>query len=182
MTSSERYVMFDHPEATKAFINDSWRFLMLHFSRRVVTLFCVCIAVFTGAFASAGDFYEKDGVALNGYDPAAYFLVGKAVPGDQRISAEFRGSIFYFASEENRDKFNAAPESFVPQFGGYCAYGASRGYKAKIDPTAFSIVNGKLYLNYDAKVQSVWNKDVAGFISQAESKWAEVERQSQVFH
>lgn len=151
----------------------------LFFRRAAMSCFAF-LAIFASAFASAGDFYEKNGVALDGYDPAAYFLSGKAVPGDRGISAEYHGSLFYFSSIENRDKFMTAPENFVPQFGGFCAYGASRGYKAKIDPTAFSVVNGKLYLNYDAKVQSIWSKDVAGFVMQAESKWPEVEKQTNV--
>ncbi|MEP7085142.1 MAG: YHS domain-containing (seleno)protein [Betaproteobacteria bacterium] len=69
---------------------------------------------------------------------------------------------------------------FVPQFGGFCAYGAAGGYKAKIEPEAFSIIDGKLYLNYNAKVQSEWSKDTSGYIAKAEKQWPAMSTQTKV--
>lgn len=131
--------------------------------------------------ALAGDFFERNGLAIDGFDPTSYFSEGKPVRGSADFSAEYKGSVFYFASAENRMRFLAAPADFAPQFGGFCAYGAAGGYKAKIDPTAFSIIDGKLYLNYDAKVQASWSQDTRGYIRKAEQKWPTVASQSKVF-
>jgi YHS domain-containing protein len=128
----------------------------------------------------AGDYFERNGIAIDGYDAVAYFSENKAVKGMKEFATEYKGSIFHFSSAANRDKFQNNPESYVPQFGGFCAYGAAGGYKAKIDPTAFSIVDGKLYLNYNDKVQSLWNKDVGGYIEKAKKLWPTVAGQTKV--
>ena len=140
--------------------------------------FYIALGLF-GAFlafgcAWAGDFNELNGMAIKGYDPVAYFVEQKAVKGDDAFRADYRGSSFRFTSAANRDTFLAAPEKYAPQYGGYCAYGVSHGGKADVDPNAFSIVDGKLYLNYNADVKSKWLKDVPGNISKAEGNWPEV--------
>ena len=128
----------------------------------------------------AGEFYEKEGAAIKGYDPVAYFTQGKAVPGSPEHTVQYKGSTFRFASKENRDAFVAEPEKYAPQYGGFCAYGTAGGYKAKIDPAAFTVVDGKLYLNYDERVQKMWRADVPGFVAKADEKWPEVSRQTKV--
>jgi YHS domain-containing protein len=133
-----------------------------------------------GVDASAGEFFEKDGVALRGYDPVAYFKVDKPVKGSAEYKAEFKGSSFYFASSGNRDAFVADPAKYAPQYGGFCAFGTAGGYKAAIDPDAFTIVDGKLYLNYNSAVQRQWSADIPGFIAKADKNWPEVSRQSKV--
>jgi YHS domain-containing protein len=133
-----------------------------------------------GINASAGDVFEKDGVALRGYDPVAYLKDGKPVKGSAEHKAEFKGSTFYFASTANRDAFAADPERYAPQYGGFCAFGTAGGYKAAIDPAAFTIVDGKLYLNYNRAVQRQWSADIPGFIAKADRNWPEVSRQSKV--
>ena len=130
--------------------------------------------------ASAGEFFEKDGVAIRGYDPVAYFTDGKPGKGIERYMAAYRGSTFHFASAAHRDAFIAEPAKYAPQYGGFCAYGTAGGYKAAIDPAAFSIVDGKLYLNYNAKVQSQWSADIPGYIRKADAKWPEVTLQAKV--
>jgi YHS domain-containing protein len=130
--------------------------------------------------ARAGSFNEKDGVALDGYDPVAYFTDGKAVRGTAENSFEHRGSLFRFASAANRDAFARDPEKFAPQYGGYCAFGASRGYKADTQPTAFTVLDGKLYLNYDATVQRTWLKDPGGYIRKADALWPETAKVEKV--
>jgi YHS domain-containing protein len=132
-------------------------------------------------FSYAGDFFEQDGMAIAGYDPIVYFTDMKATHGIKEISAEYKGSVFLFTSAENRDKFLSSPELYVPQFNGFCAYGVAGGYKAKIDPLAFSVIGGKLYLNYNTEVQSKWTKDVNHYISKAENEWSEVIKQSKVY-
>ena len=132
------------------------------------------------AGAAAGEFFEKDGVALRGYDPVAYFKDSRPVKGAAAYTAEYKGSIFHFASQANRDAFVADPTRYAPQYGGFCAYGAAGGYKAAIEPAAFSVVDGKLYLNYDRAVQREWNKDVPGFIAKANKNWPTVSVQTKV--
>lgn len=124
--------------------------------------------------ALAGDYFEKDGVALRGYDPVSYFVAGKPQLGVEVHSFTYKGSTFRFASAENRKLFAENPEKYAPQFGGYCAFGVARGgYKVSTQPDAFAVVDGKLYLNYNADVQKQWQKDVPGYIATADKKWPE---------
>jgi YHS domain-containing protein len=117
---------------------------------------------------------------LRGYDAVAYFKDGSPVKGTAEYRAEYKGSTFHFASPANRDAFVADPGRYAPQYGGYCAYGTAKGYKAAIDPAAFTVVDGKLYLNYNRDVQKEWNKDVPGFVSKADRNWPKVSTQSKV--
>jgi len=130
-------------------------------------------AVFTLP-ALGGEFFEKDGVALRGHDPVAYFRDNRPVKGEPEHKAEYKGSVFHFASRANRDAFAAEPAKFAPQYGGYCAFGVAGGYKAAIDPAAFRVVDGKLYLNYNAAVQKQWIADAAGFVAKADKNWPSV--------
>jgi YHS domain-containing protein len=132
------------------------------------------------ASISAGDFFEQDGVAIKGYDPVAYFTDKKPAKGSPSYKAEFRGSTFQFASAANRDVFAAAPAKYAPQYNGYCAFGVAGGYKAAIDPAAFTVVDDKLYLNYNRGVQSQWRADVPGFIAKADRNWPKVATQTKV--
>lgn len=122
----------------------------------------------------AGDYFERDGVAIDGYDPVAYFTEQKPVKGSPEFRAEFRGSTFQFASAAHRDVFVAEPDTYAPQYGGFCAYGMAKGYKAKIDPAAFSLIRGTLYLNYSEAVRTRWLSDVPGYIQQANANWPAV--------
>ena len=82
----------------------------------------------------------------------------------------------YFASAANRDEFAKAPEKYAPQFGGYCAYAVAQGHTASIDPEAWRIVDGKLYLNYSKGVQKKWEVDVSGFIKQGKENWPKLKK------
>lgn len=137
-------------------------------------------AIFLAAAAFAGEFYEKGGAAIRGYDPVAYFTQNKPVQGSAEHKTEYRGSTFHFASKANRDAFAADPAKYAPQYGGYCAFGTAGGYKAAIDPAAFTLVDGKLYLNYNRDVQKQWSKDTAGFIVKADKNWPTVSQQTKV--
>lgn len=113
-------------------------------------------------------------LALHGYDPVAYFKDGKPVVGDGRISAAHNGAAYYFANEENRTAFKAAPDKYVPQFGGYCAYGVSVGKKFDGNPHIWKIVDGKLYLNLNQQIAEAFEKDVPGTIKKAETSWTNI--------
>jgi YHS domain-containing protein len=114
------------------------------------------------------------GVAIKGYDSVAYFTEGKPVKGSEDFKYDWNGAEWQFASAANRDLFKADPVKYAPQFGGYCAWAVSRGYTAGIDPDAWKIVNGRLYLNYNAKVQAQWAQDVAGNVAKAEENWPKI--------
>lgn len=114
------------------------------------------------------------GTAIQGYDPVAYFTEGRPVEGSRQFTQQWNGATWRFASAANRDRFAAAPEQYAPQYGGYCAYGVASGYAVKIDPHAWSVVDGKLYLNYSLAVQADWKKDVPGYIRKADANWPKV--------
>lgn len=111
------------------------------------------------------------GLAVAGYDPVAYFTDGKAVEGSSEFSTEWKGATWRFASAAHRDRFKAEPDAYAPQYGGYCAWAVSQNKTASIDPQAWKIVDGKLYLNYDKDVQAKWEKDVPGNIRKADANW-----------
>ncbi len=140
----------------------------------VIGLAGVLVALVLVSVSSAGEFYEKGGLAIRGYDPVAYFTEQKPVKGSARYVSEYQGSEFHFASMSNRDAFQVDPAKFAPQYGGFCAFAVSKGYKAKIDPDAWSIVGGKLYLNYDTGVRELWSEDIPGNIQKADRNWPKV--------
>jgi YHS domain-containing protein len=115
--------------------------------------------------------YAEDGLAIKGYDPVAYFTDEKPVAGKPEFGYDWMGAKWLFSSAEHRDAFAKEPEKYAPQYGGYCAYGVSQGYAVKIEPDAWTIVNGKLYLNYDRGVQKTWEKDIPGYIAKADKNW-----------
>ena len=138
----------------------------------------VILAAIVMATASAGaqkaEIFSKGGKAIHGYDPVAYFTKGKPVRGYENLSHQWKGGTWYFSSQQNLDAFQKAPENYAPQYGGYCAYGLSKGYKATTEPDAWSIVNGKLYLNYNTGVRSEWNKNRDERIKKADKNWPQI--------
>jgi len=117
--------------------------------------------------------FNKDskGLVIGGYDAVAYFKDSKAVKGDAQHKLEWSGATWHFSSAANRDEFKANPEKYAPQYGSYCAWAMARNEKANIDPNSWKIVDGKLYLNYDKKIQGLWEADIPGFIKKADGFW-----------
>ena len=113
---------------------------------------------------------SKDG-AIKGYDPVAYFTESTAVKGNESYSLEWGQATWYFSSADNKTLFESDPEKYAPQYGGYCAYAVSQGYTAKIDPTAWKIVDGKLYLNYNQKIKVDWEANQTNYIKAADENW-----------
>lgn len=111
------------------------------------------------------------GVAVGGYDPVAYFAQAKPVRGKTDITLVHEGVVWRFASEANRDAFKADPAKYAPQYGGYCSWAVSQGYTAKGDPEAWSVVDGKLYLNYDKSVRRTWQQNTAANIRKGDANW-----------
>jgi len=127
----------------------------------------------TAALADKADpvFKDGSGVAIRGYDPVAYFTDQKPVKGSEQFTHTWMGATWRFASAAHRDQFAADPAQYAPQFGGYCSYAVSKGRTASIDPEAWRIVEGKLYLNYSKDVQKTWAQDVPGNIQKADQNW-----------
>ena len=117
---------------------------------------------------------DASGVALRGYDPVAYFDGGKPTHGVATISASYGGARYLFATAAHRDTFLADPKKYVPEFGGFCALGASEGEKVEADPETGQVVKGKLYVNYNQKALGIFNKDQSNTITKAESNWPTV--------
>jgi YHS domain-containing protein len=114
---------------------------------------------------------STEGVAIRGYDPVAYFRDGVPRLGRPEFSVRHGGATWHFASAEHKALFEADPRRYVPAYGGFCAYGTSRGYLVKIEPEAWSIVEGRLYLNYDLDVRKTWLGDTSKFIARANGNW-----------
>ena len=141
-------------------------------SFRMFTMLAVAVVMMVATqLAQAGQFFERGGVAIDGYDPVAYFTDNKPVKGKAEWQATYGDSVFHFSSAEHRDLFAADPARYAPQFNGFCAYGVSQGAKVKIEGDLWAVVDVKLYLNYDESVQETWNEDRPGYIKQAEQKW-----------
>ena len=128
----------------------------------------------------AGPVNAEAGLAIAGHDPVAYFTDARATPGSAELVALHDGISYRFATAANRAAFIAAPEKYLPQYGGYCAFGLARGYKAVIDPAAFTIAGGKLYLNYNAAIQSQWLRQRDSDISRADALWPKVKHNPEV--
>ena len=123
------------------------------------------------AFAATPEVFADGGLAIRGADPVAFFTEGAAVAGDAAHSLMWRGTTWQFASADNMAAFEADPAAYAPQYGGYCAYAVANGYTASTDPEAFSVVNDKLYLNFNKSVRDRWSQDIAGNIAKADANW-----------
>jgi len=132
------------------------------------------LAISASLFAQQDEIYVKDNAAINGYDVVAYFKEGKPVKGLTEFTVSYKGVNWLFANKTNADLFRASPEKYEPQYGGYCAFGCSKGYKAKTNADAWTIVNGKLYLNYNTDVRDTWNKDQSTYIKKADTNWVDI--------
>lgn len=137
-------------------------------------VFIVFILLCSSVSAQNSQTFVNNGYAISGYDPVAYFTESKPVKGNKAFSYEWHDAIWLFASKATLDKFENDPEKYAPQYGGYCAYGCSNGYKASTQPDAWTIVDGKLYLNYNTKVKELWQEDREAFIQKADKNWPEI--------
>jgi YHS domain-containing protein len=133
------------------------------------------LAVTNWALAKEAPVYTGilEGVGAGGYDVVSY-TKGTPQKGDAKFTTDYEGAKWYFTSAENLKTFAAAPDKYLPAYGGYCAYAIAKGSTAKGDPEVWSIVDGKLYLNYNASIQSSWKKDTAGYITSANANWPKV--------
>lgn len=138
--------------------------------KKIIFILFVFCSIWTNA-QTANEQNINNGLALQGYDPVAYFEDSKAIQGKEAFSVEYMGARYQFSSETNKALFLKNPSQYEPQYGGYCAFGMSNGYKAPIQPEAFTIVNNKLYLNYNSKVKEQWLKEQTKRIEKANENW-----------
>ena len=126
--------------------------------------------------AAQSEIYSNSstGIAINGYDPVAYFTKGKPVEGSAANSLKWNGATWHFSSAENKSVFKASPTKFAPQYGGYCAFAVSYGSTATTAPEAWTIVDNKLYLNNSLGVRQRWSTDIPGYIKKANKNWPSV--------
>ena len=123
------------------------------------------------AHAAEPEAFATDGIAINGYDPVAYFTENKPVEGDPSITSDWMGAKIQFASAEHKAMFDADPEKYAPKYGGYCAYAVSKGYTATTDPAAWSIYEGRLYLNISKSVRALWSVRKGSHVRSANANW-----------
>ncbi len=124
---------------------------------------------------AAAPVFATDGVAIRGIDPVAYFTEARPVAGDPAHAHAWRGAVWHFASAENRDRFAAEPDRYAPQYGGFCAWAvAARGKLYSTQPDNWSIVDGRLYLNFNDDIQARWETDIPGFIMAGDRRWPEI--------
>lgn len=119
--------------------------------------------------------YERDGVALGGYDPVSYFYESEPAPGTAANQVTWRGTVWHFTSAENAQRFRENPEQYAPQYGGYSLYGMSRGKAYATDPKVFDIIDGKLYLSRNDAVREIWQRNPTGYIATADRKWSQAD-------
>jgi YHS domain-containing protein len=144
---------------------------MLNLSRTFVALVFVISA---NAYALPPWSSPAEAVAIQGYDPVAYFTKNDAVRGSSKYVHDWSGMTWFFSSAENREMFAAEPEKYAPQFGGFCTPSIAGGKNSRGGGDAWVIYNGKLYLSYDKSVRESFQRDIAGVVSKAEGWWPTV--------
>ncbi len=139
--------------------------------KRKIQIIILSLIVAGSAMAQKSEVFAPDGKAIRGYDPVAFFKEGKPVMGNADFTMTWKDAKWFFVSKENLDNFRANPEKFAPQYGGYCVYGASEGHKAPSQPETWTIINDKLYFNYNSKVKEEWIRNTDSLIKKADMAW-----------
>ena len=137
----------------------------------------VLALVFVATSGFAGNFTSSN-VGAGGYDVVAYHTDGKATRGTGWHVASHQGTTYLFSSKKNRKLFVKNPDKYLPEYGGYCAYGLSIGKKFYADPTVWKVVDGRLFLNLDTKIQAKFESDLSGNIQKADANWPKVINQN----
>jgi YHS domain-containing protein len=140
--------------------------------------FTAALALLTTS-AFAGDLVNVSGaskVALSGYDPVAFFTDAKPVNGSPFITAEYQGATYFFANEDHKKLFAAKSDSYVPQFGGYCAFGVALDKLLPVDISTWQVRDGKLYLNLNAEILKGFNADFDANLAKANKNWVGLQK------
>jgi YHS domain-containing protein len=148
---------------------------MPHPRRTLLLLSLATLAPWPQSAQAGITVFAERGLAIRGYDPVAYFIEARPVRGQAAFTHSWNGATWRFASVANRDRFAAAPADFAPQYGGFCAWAVAHGYEAPIDPQAWKVVGGRLYLNYDRSTQRRWEADMTALIAKGDANWPALE-------
>ncbi|MGX9354904.1 YHS domain-containing (seleno)protein [Roseobacteraceae bacterium S113] len=142
--------------------------------RNALTLFAtapMAYALASPAWAREPEIYNEGGVAIDGSDAVAYFTQGRPVEGSADHTLMWKGVEWRFANAQNRAAFEADPMAYAPQYGGYCAWAAAEGYVASTRPDAWTIHDGKLYLNFNRRIRRRWERDIPGNVARGDANW-----------
>jgi hypothetical protein len=141
-----------------------------------ISILLVLSAYMSQAIAAKDPVYTPtfNNLAIKGYDTVAYFTLGEPKKGSKDFQYEWKGAAWRFISAEHLEMFKAEPEKFAPQYGGYCAWALSENKLAPVNPKQWHIVNDKLYLNYNAKIQKKWLEDRDNLIMKGDNNWPSV--------
>lgn len=123
------------------------------------------------AFAAQSPVFASENIAINGYDPVAYFTTSEPVEGLAEFSSGWEDATVLFASAAHKEMFDGNPEKYAPKYGGYCAFAVSRGYTASTVPEAWTVHEGRLYLNYSRSVRALWSARRSSHIQSADANW-----------
>ncbi len=145
--------------------------------RLILSVLTVLLVLTGAARADMPVFESSKGTAISGYDTVAYFTAGKAVRGKPDFAVMWKGAVWLFSTRKNREVFEANPRAYVPQFGGYCAYAMSKGQILGVNPEAWRIVDGKLYLIHSFAFMKLWEENPPQNIVLAGANWPGVLRQ-----
>lgn len=150
----------------------------MKYNLTILVLFIVSLSFSQNKATRTSEFNLENKVAIQGYDPVGYFKLNKAVKGKKEISVNYEGVIYYFSSVDNKNLFVKMPSKYEPQYGGWCAYAmGNTGEKVEIDPETFKIIDGKLFLFYNAYFNNTlktWNKNEATLKSKADVNWKKI--------
>lgn len=136
--------------------------------------FIFLLAACSSSPKKGAEIFQKDGAAIGGYDPVAFFTENKPVQGSPAIHLNWKEAEWRFSSQANLDSFQRSPEKYAPQYGGYCAFGTAEGHKAPTEADTWTVIDGKLYFNYNQEVKQLWDKDRKGFIVKADENWEKI--------
>lgn len=142
------------------------------FTRRIVL--AMLASTLAAPVLATSHVFVSDDIAINGYDPVAYFTQNQPVAGNLEYAVNWNDAVWLFASPDHMEMFEADPEAYAPQFGGYCAYALSKGSIAPTAPEAWTVHEGKLYLNFSLRARELWLDDVPGNITKANGYWPDI--------
>lgn len=137
------------------------------------TISAAALAAGLAIFAQSATAGNQLAVAIGGYDTVSYHD-GTPLQGEARFNYFYNGAIWYFSSEDNRDKFKADPVAFAPAYDGYCSWAASQGYKAPGDPMVWNVVDGTLYVQVHPRAQELWSEDIPTYIAAGDENWPRI--------
>jgi len=154
---------------------------MANFTRAIASILIVLLtATFAVQPGMAGEATRvnkgSDNVAIKGYDPVAYFTKGQPMKGRPDMAYSWNGANWHFADESHRDMFAGSPERYAPQFGGFCSMALTRGEIKTIDPEAWRVIDGKLYLSFSKRGRGKFGEDTHANIKKAEESWENIRK------